>query len=219
MSESDSFLDEVAEEVRRDRLFALMRKYGWIGVALVAAIVGGAAFNEWRKAQAEATAERFGDAVMAALVNDKPDARMADLAKVSTDGAPGRAAVLGLMIASEAEGAGNRDAALSALEGIADNSEIPASYRQLAQLKSVILAGDSMDPAKRDSILATLAAPGAPYRALALEQQALALLADNKNDEAADLLAKLVQDADATPALQARVKQLLVALGKPAPGN
>ena len=41
MSNPDSFIDEVTEEVRRDRLFAIFRKYGWIGAVLVALIVGG----------------------------------------------------------------------------------------------------------------------------------------------------------------------------------
>ena len=36
LSNHDSFIDEVTEEVRRDRLFAAFRKYGWIGVLLVA---------------------------------------------------------------------------------------------------------------------------------------------------------------------------------------
>ena len=44
MSETDSFIDEVTEEVRRDKLFALFRKYGWIGIAAVLLIVGGAAW-------------------------------------------------------------------------------------------------------------------------------------------------------------------------------
>ncbi len=33
MSSQDSFVDEVTDELRRDRLFAAFRKYGWIGVA------------------------------------------------------------------------------------------------------------------------------------------------------------------------------------------
>ena len=55
MSNPDSFIDEVTEEVRRDRLFAMFRKYGWIGVAIVLedvdvretaqAIFGNAFFN------------------------------------------------------------------------------------------------------------------------------------------------------------------------------
>ena len=40
MSNPDSFIDEVTEEVRRDKLFALFRKWGWVGVLLVVVIVG-----------------------------------------------------------------------------------------------------------------------------------------------------------------------------------
>ena len=49
MSDTDSFIDEVTEEVRRDRLFLLLRRWGWVGVLAVILIVGGAAFNEIRK--------------------------------------------------------------------------------------------------------------------------------------------------------------------------
>ena len=45
MSNPDSFIDEVTEEVRRDRLFALFRKYGWIGLVVVLGIVGGAGWT------------------------------------------------------------------------------------------------------------------------------------------------------------------------------
>ena len=56
MSDTDSFIDEVTEEVRRDRLFGLMKRYGWIAALAVLLIVGGAAWNEWRKAQDRAAA-------------------------------------------------------------------------------------------------------------------------------------------------------------------
>lgn len=219
MSESDSFIDEVAEEVRRDRLFALMRKYGWIAILGVVLIVGGAAYNEWRKAHAEASAQAFGDAVIAAMASDQADARVAALSGVPADGTSGHAAILGLLTAAEAVAAKDTASAVAALRDVAANADIPDSYRQLAQLKMVSLAGTAMDAAERDSILAALAAPGAPYRALAIEQQALALLADGQTDAAATLLQDISQDADVTPGLQGRVQQLLVALGKSAPGE
>ncbi|MFD1808819.1 hypothetical protein ACFSHQ_13850 [Gemmobacter lanyuensis] len=40
MSNPESFIDEVTEEVRRDKLFATFRKYGWIGILAVLGIVG-----------------------------------------------------------------------------------------------------------------------------------------------------------------------------------
>ena len=49
MSDTDSFIEEVSEEVRRDRLFRLFRKYAWLAILLVVLIVAGAALNEYRK--------------------------------------------------------------------------------------------------------------------------------------------------------------------------
>ena len=46
MSDSDSFINEVSEELRRDRLFALMRRWGWLAGLVVLAIVGAAAWFE-----------------------------------------------------------------------------------------------------------------------------------------------------------------------------
>ena len=41
MSTPDSFVEEVTEAVRRDKLYAAFRKYGWIGGLVVIGIVGG----------------------------------------------------------------------------------------------------------------------------------------------------------------------------------
>jgi hypothetical protein len=215
VSETDSFIDEVTDEVRRDRLFALFRRYGWIGVALVLAIVGGAAFNEWRKAGARAEAEAFGDAVLTAI--QAPD-RVAAMSPVDATG--NRAAIRDLLLAAVSEDAGDRAAALSALEIVAADATLPALYRDLARLKWVILAGADLAPADRAAALQALAAPGAPYRALALEQQAMADLAEGRTEAAIATLRALTQDAAASPGLQRRAAQLIVALGgDPAPAD
>ena len=74
MSDTDSFIDEVTEEVRRDRLFLLLRRWGWVGVLAVVLIVGGAAFNEVRKARIAGQAQDLGDAILAALSQNAPQA-------------------------------------------------------------------------------------------------------------------------------------------------
>ena len=35
MSDTDSFIDEVNEEVRRDRFYFMLKRYGWIAVLAV----------------------------------------------------------------------------------------------------------------------------------------------------------------------------------------
>lgn len=212
MSDTDSFIDEVTEEVRRDRLFAAMRRYGWIGILLVVAIVAGAALNEWQKARAEAEAQAFGDALMAAMSAETPAARAEALAGVPAEG-PERAALQGFLAAASALEAGDAPAALAAWDAIAADGTLPETWRHLALLKHVVAAGAGMPGSERGAALETLAAPGAPYRMLALEQQALDLVAAGETEAAVERLRALLQEPGVTSGLRRRATQLMVALG------
>lgn len=216
MSNPDSFLDEVNEELRRDRLFAAMKKYGWIAVLAVIGAVGFAAWNEWSKAQATARAQAFGDAIVAALQPEDPAARRAALtglaAERGTDAA--HAGILNLLLAAEALEGGERAQALAALADVADDPALPLSYRQLATLKRVIAATEAEIPlAERQALIAPLTAPGAPFRPLALEQQALLTLESGDTAGAIAALTALLTDAEVTPGLRARAQQVIVILG------
>lgn len=211
VSNNDSFIDEVTDEVRRDRLFAMMRKYGWIGVVVVLAVVGGAAFNEWQKARTAAQSQAFGDAVIGALAANDSAARQAALGSIAATGA--RAAVLDMIASGEALGSGDKKTALARLAAVADDASLPDSQRQLATLKSVLIAGADMDAATRDATLAKLAQAGAPFRPLAMEQQALALVDADKTEDAVALFKLILQEPDVTQGLQSRVRQMMVALG------
>lgn len=209
MSNPESFIDEVTEEVRRDRLFNLFRRYGWIGIVAVLLIVGGASWNEWQKSQARSSAEAFGDAVLAAL--DAPDstARAAALASVPTKG--DQAAILNLLLASDP--VTDRAGALQALDAVANDPALAESYRDLALLKRVVLVGTDQSVAERRELLDPIAAPGRPYRTLALEQLALLSVEAGDLDAALATLRDLTQDQEATPGLRRRASQLIVALG------
>ena len=135
MSDTDSFIDEVTEEVRRDRLFGLMKRYGWIAALAVLLIVGGAAWNEWRKAQDRAAAEAFGDAIKSALELPERDARAEALAAIDAPDAGGQA-VVDLLAAAEL-GTANAAEAATRLLAMADREGIEPVYRQLATLKAV----------------------------------------------------------------------------------
>lgn len=208
MDHTDSFIEEVTEEVRRDRLFAAFRKYGWVGVVAIFALVGGSAFNEWQKAQARAVAEGFGDAILAALETENPTEAMA---AVPAQGP--QAGVLKLLSAAQATEDGKPEAALADLRAIAADASLPQSLRDLARIKAVIVAGDQMPAAERSAELEALAAPGAPFRLMALEQQALAALASGDRAGAIAIARSLLAEDGITSGLQQRAKELIVALG------
>lgn len=211
MSNPDSFIDEVSEEVRRDRLYALLRRYGWIGIAVVLLLVGGAAFTEWRAAQQRTAAQAFGDALNAALAAEDPADRAAALAAVPVDAAG--APLVALLTAGEAQGADQIDAAADSLRGIVNDAETPDMYRQLAALKlAMLLTGaDTVD--ERRTLLEGISAPGAPFALLAREQLAM-IEAETGNVEAAiATLTELMQNNAVSPGLRQRASQLIVALG------
>ena len=97
MSNTDSFIDEVSEEVRRDRLFSILRRYGWIAILAVVLLVAAAGYVEWRRSAAQAEAQAFGDAIVTALDAETPEARRAALLEIDAEGT--RQALLAMLAA------------------------------------------------------------------------------------------------------------------------
>ncbi|WFE74581.1 hypothetical protein [Roseinatronobacter sp. S2] len=210
MSNPDSFINEVTEELRRDRMVGYLRRYGWIAVVVVALIVGGAAWNEWRKATDRASAQAFGDAVLTALENDASADRVQALSQIDATGA--QQGVLSLLSAGELFES-DRAAALDALRAASEDTALTDSYRQLAALKYVIAGGSDIPLTDRDSILAGLAQPGRPFRPLALEQTALLQLEQGNPERTIEILTDLLSQSDVSDALRRRATQLIIALG------
>ncbi len=217
MSNTDSFIDEVTEEVRRDRLYLLLRRWGWVGVVAVVLIVGGAAFNEYRKARDASQAQALGDDILAALAaNDSAD-RVTSLQQVQTE-TPGGDAVLKMLLSASQVDAGSQQDAIDSLNAVAVQGDLPEIYRAVASFKALLLQTDTMPAADRRQQFEALAAPGAPLRLLAQEQLALIDVSEGNVDAALERLQALRQDAEVGVDLQQRAAQLIVALGgEPAP--
>lgn len=221
MSSPDSFIDEVTEEVRRDRLFAAFRKYGWIGVLVVLGIVGGAGWNEWSKARALARAQAFGDGITDSRDLGGPEERRSALTALPADG--GQVAVRQLLLASDP--VQDRAGTVAALDALAADTSQPQIYRDLAVLRRVVLAGAESPLAERRAALEALSAPGRAFRTLALEQLAYLLVEEANTPQAIAALSALLQDQEAPEGLRRRVAQMITALGgdvrqaDPAPGT
>lgn len=211
MANEDSFINEVSEEVRRERLFGYMRRYGWIAVLAIVVLVGGAAANEWRKASARAQAEALGDGILQALEGTDAAARAEALGALEVEGTG--AAVISMIRAAQEAEAGDRDAAVAQVAAIADDPAIDGLYRDLAVLKLVQLQSADLAPADRRARLEPLTAPGAPYRPLALELIALAHVDEGETDAALTVLNDILADGETPQGLRRRASQMIVALG------
>ena len=212
MSDTDSFIEEVTEEVRRDQFYAVLRRYGWIALLVIALIVGGAGYAEWRTAQARAAAETLGDAMLAALALPEAEARTTALSEIDA-ATPGAQAVLGFLTAEQAVQAEDVQSARAALDAVAQDEALPLIYRQIAAFKALGLQADTASLDVRREGYEALAQPGVALRLLAEEQLALLDIEAGKGDAAIDRLNAILADSEVTADLQQRVVQVIVALG------
>ncbi|MCP5072584.1 MAG: tetratricopeptide repeat protein [Rhodobacteraceae bacterium] len=215
MSETDSFIEEVTEEVRRDKLFGYVKKYGWIAVVVVFGAVGTTGYLEWQKSKRTAAAQMTGDLVVAALELDSPRARAEALGKIAPNS--GSADVLvSLRRSAELLTDGDKTAAIDVLDQIADSDADPI-YRELASLKVLMLRAGEMDAEKRLANLDALAQPGKPFRPLALEQLAVLAIEQGDTAQALTILGDVMADSQSTSALRSRAEQIIISLGGEVP--
>ena len=213
MSDTDSFLQEVSEELRRDRLYRNMRKYGWIAILLVIVIVGAATYREYLKSQAETEAELFGTSIIDAL-NEKNGAdRISKLQKINAPGENAKAVVAMLL---SAESIGNETATLemSNLSDAIEGLSIDAHYRDLLNFKILLKSSEIMSLDERTKAFKVLSKPGNPFRLLAEEQIALIELELGNTDSAIEKISQILLDAELTAGLRNRATQMMIALGK-----
>lgn len=224
MSNPDSFIDEVTEEVRRDRVFGVLRRFGWIGGLIVALIVGGAAWREWTASREAAAARAFGDALHAAI--DAPDEAARTAALAGLGATPDQRAIAVLISAGMADPEADparRDAMMAALAEVAAAPGLDPVWSDLARLRRISIgaATGALDPAARRSELEALIVPGRPLRTLAEEHLALADLEAGEIGAARARLEALADDAATPPTQRRRLLRILTALGpaQAAPGG
>ncbi|MEM9048869.1 MAG: tetratricopeptide repeat protein [Pseudomonadota bacterium] len=211
MSQTDSFVDEVSEELRRDRLFKLARRWGPLVLLVLIAIVGFSAWNEWRSAQDEAARQAAGDAIRTALSAADPAARVVALEALDTESFVARLP-LRLALAGAYAGAGDQDAAETVLQGIIEDAAIDAIYRDMARLRLLSLRPD-MPAAERLAVIEPVVRPEGAFGPLGLEQRAVARIELGDLAGARDDLVTVLADPTATQDLRFRAQALLVAIG------
>lgn len=216
MSQSDSFINEVSEEVRRDRLYRGLKRYGWMAalvLIVVLTVIGG---YEWRRSAERRAAETAGDALRVAYLETDATTRAEALANVAAQ-EPAAAVVARFAEAGSQIEAGETEAAAATLATLADQPETPELYRSLAALLRVMLLGDAMDPNERLATLETLSNGDSPFQPLALEQRALVRIAEGDRDAALADLETILTLPQAPEQVTTRARQLIEAAGGTVP--
>lgn len=213
-AQADTFIDEVSDELRKERLYALFRQYGPYGLAAIVAMVVAAAAFEWRQSASQSAAEDAGGALLTAESGSE-DAEAKAGAVLAAVEEGGARLVAELRAAELRRQAGDVAGAVALYKEIAARSDLDRKYRDLAAIKAVMA---EIDTGKPDALLASiepLTAPGRPFRVLALELQAAAHLRLGQTEAARRALGSALETEGAPQGLRTRAGQLLEALGGP----
>jgi len=214
--DAETFVKEVDEELRKERLNTFMTRYGtWIivGVVLLLAAVGGMIW--WRSHQQAQAAEQ-GESMLQALDSMESGNRNAAKAKIDaiaeSDVEGYRVAALFARASTQSDG-GNAAGAIATLRTIAEDQQVAEPYRQAALIRQTALEFDRLQPQAVVRRLSALARPGQPWFGSAGELVGMAQLKMRRPDLAGPLFQRIGRDESVPDTIRTRAIQMAGSLG------
>lgn len=204
----DSFIREVDEEYRREKVNQIWKRFGGLIVAL--AIVMVAAVGAWRYWQyaegkrQEAAGARFAQAVQLSK-DDKPAEAEAALKALVADGPKGYQLISRFRLAAELGKSGTGEEGAKAYDALAADGSIDAGLRDLARLRAASIRLDS-EPDSAVKALEALATPTNAMRHTAREMLGLAALKRGDFEGASRWFDQIAQDRDTPQNLRGRLE-------------
>ena len=212
----ETFLREVDENLRRDQLQDMAKKYGaWIGAAVVLLLVAVGGWIYWQDRQENAAAQ--DSEVLAQIYADIGAGRVAnvpqrlDALAVESDGALKASAMLAR--AAVAVEQNDRAAATAKFNQVAADEDLPQPYRDLGLIRATAMEFDTMRPEQVIARLQPLTKPGNPWFGSAGELTAMAMIKQGKKLEAGRLFAAIAADQQVPESIRARSVQIAGTLG------
>lgn len=213
---NEAFLREVDEELRRDQIARVVKRWGIVIVAAV--VIALLAFGGWlwwsheqgkkSEAQGEQLTQILND--LEAGNRSTVEARLKPLAE--SDNA-GYRATAKLTLASLKLQANDAKAAAAGFKAVAEDQSLPKPFRDLALVRQTAAEYDSLKPQEVVARLKPLAVEGGPWFGSAGEMVAIAYLNLNKPDLAGPLFAAIAKDESVPESIRSRAVQMAGVLG------
>jgi hypothetical protein len=197
----ENLIEEVDEDLRKDRALALMRRYGPYALALtLGVIIAVAGVVTWRHYSAQHAMERaaiYSQALEAINRGDADESQR--LLNEITSAAPGSGygTLSRLQEAALKAKGGDAAGAAAAYDAIAGDTRVDPLFRDLATVLYALSSLDSADPAQLAARLQPLADGKGPWRYTAMEASAYLALRTGDNDRARDLFSRIANDSQA----------------------
>ena len=196
--QSDTFIREVDEELRRDQLKLIWKRFAplIIGVCVLIVVVtaGYSGWTWWQDRKASQAGDRFMEALAKIEGGDRA-AGETELASIASDSDAGYSALARLRLAGEKAVAGAKKEALDAYDAVAADNSVPQPLRDLARIRAAILALDTGDVAGAKERATPLNVAGNAWRHAAREVIGTANYQAGDLQGARDAFAEVQQDA------------------------
>ena len=216
-NDSDSLLREVDDELRREQLEKLWKRYNSLILsvaALIVAAVGGYKFLESRRiAASEAAGSEFASALKLDADKKSEEATKAFQA-IADSGPKGYAALAKLHLAGDYVKAGKSTEALAAFEALAKDGSSDELLKSYAQLQAASLRLADADFTEIQNRLTPLAVDTGAFKVSARELLGIAAFKAGKLDVARKYLEPLLIDQGASRAIQDRIKVVMASIAE-----
>ena len=217
----ESLFREVDEEVRREQMEKLWKRYGTLVMAVAFGIIAGVAgYKGWQYYSLK-QAENAGASYLGAM-EQAGKSTPAESAKVFEEIANGShdgfALLARFQVAGKLAADGKTEDAVAAFDALANESSADQPLRDMARVRAAYLLADSLSSSELQSRLAGLDVDGSPWRASAREIIALALYRESKYAEADKLVSQILIDTDTPDGVRQRA-QLMASMLRPLLGE
>jgi hypothetical protein len=211
---SETFIREVDEELRRDQLKLLWKRFAplIIGACVLIVVItaGYSGWTWWQERKASQAGDRFLEALAKIEGGDRA-AGEAELTAIAADSDVGYSALARLRLAGEKAGAGAKKEALEAYDAVAADTRVPEPLRDVARIRAALLALDTGDVPGAKERATPLNVAGNPWRHAAREVIGTANYQAGDLQAARDTFAEIQQDAESPQDLWVR-SGMMVAL-------
>ena len=192
------FIREVNEEIRQDQARAVWRRFGPIAIAAAVVVVlgtaGWVAWDYWTTSKANASGDRFSQALT--LANEgKNDEAIAALEALEADGYGAYPLLARMRAATVLADKGDFEGAVREFDAVASDTSIPVSLRDMARLRAGLILVDHGSDADVAARVEPLSADTHALRHSAREALALAAWKAGRTADALKLFDQIAADA------------------------
>jgi len=213
---NETFLREVDENLRRDRMRDFAKEHGsWLIAGLIAFLAASGGWIYWQQYQVQRSENQVEE--LAQVYTDIGDGRTGTAPqKLDTLAKSGKKGVRASALFTRAALAlqqNDHKLAVATYKEIAGDDGLPKAYRDAALIRQTALEFDSLKPDEVIGRLAPLAKPGNPWFSSAGEMTAMAMIKQGKSADAGRLFGAIARDKKAPETVRARAVQMASSLG------